>query len=66
MRDLVDTRLPRLGWVALANREEQQCGAFRLHVDREDGSPATVGLRDVVLDAATEFGSVSGFGLAGP
>ena len=62
--DLVDAELPRLRWVPLTHREQEQRWRRRSgHVDREDSAPATVGLRDVELGAAAEPRAIPGFGV---
>lgn len=64
MGDLVDAALPRFGWVALADGEQDKRGPIGLAVDVEDSAPLTVGLRDVVLHAASETRPVAGFRVA--
>ena len=61
---LVDAELPRLRWVPLTHREQEQ-GRHRRsgYADREDSTPATVGLRDVELGAASEPRAIAGFGV---
>jgi hypothetical protein len=64
--DLIDAELPRLRRVPLTHRDQEQRRRLRSgHVDREDGSPAAVGLRDIELGAAAESRAVPSFGVAG-
>jgi hypothetical protein len=64
--DLIDVELPRLRRVPLPHRDQEQRWRLRSgHVDREDGSPAAVGLRDIKLGAAAESRAVPGFGVTG-
>lgn len=49
--------------MTLTNRKEQKRRLRCLRVDAEDGSPSAIRLRDVALYAASEPGSVAGFGL---
>lgn len=64
MRDLVDARPPPLRRVALADCEQEQGGLRCLLIDVEDSPPTAIGLRDVVLHAASESRAVSRFCLA--
>jgi hypothetical protein len=62
--NLIDAELPRLRRVPLTHGEQEQGRRRRSgHVDGEDSSPATVGLRDVELGAAAEPRAIPGFGV---
>lgn len=50
--------------MALADCQQDKRRLRRLAVDAEYRSPAAIGLRNVVLDASAEPGSVARFGLA--
>jgi hypothetical protein len=62
--DLVDAALPLLCRVALTDGEQDKRGLLSLAVNVENRAPLTVGLRDVVLHAASEPRPVASFGLA--
>lgn len=64
MGDLIDTWLPWLSWVTLADREQQKRWSRCLRIDDKDSSPTTVWLRDVVLGATAELSPVASFGFA--
>ena len=64
MGDLAaNAALPRLGRVTLADGKQNKRWPIGLAVDVEDRTPLTVGLRDVVLNAASELRPVAGFGI---
>ena len=61
MGDLVDARLPRLGRMPLAHRNQHQGRLAGLFVAGQNRAPLAGRLRNVELDAAAEPGSILTF-----